>query len=126
VGKEIETPEYWNRLAEEARTLEPTPNSALPFARRPIQIPPVGVIPLVSRNWPNREGEMRERLETARLMRVGAERLRKLAGDETDPKMAADMLDIAVEMDQHAAEIERSLTTPSNASPASASPSQPS
>ena len=55
-------------------------------------------------------------------MRVGAERLRKLAAEEKNSKLAVDMVKIAAEMDQHAAEIERSLTKPSSVSifPASA------
>ncbi|HXR87338.1 MAG TPA: hypothetical protein VN728_10220 [Stellaceae bacterium] len=52
---------------------------------------------------------MKERWETARSIRIGSERLRQIAAEETNAKLAADMLETAAEMDQHAAEIERSL-----------------
>ena len=52
---------------------------------------------------------MTEKLATARRIRVGAERLRKLASSEADAKNVAEMIRIAREMDEHAAELERSI-----------------
>ena len=52
----------------------------------------------------------KDKLGTARDIREGAERLRKLAADEADAERAAEMLQIAKEMDEHAAELERSTT----------------
>jgi hypothetical protein len=52
---------------------------------------------------------MSDTIMAARDIRVGAERLRQLAATETDAKRAADMLRIAGEMDEHAAELEASI-----------------
>jgi hypothetical protein len=55
------------------------------------------------------EGGMSKGIEVARGMRIGAERLRQLAVSETDRDRAREMLRIAAEMDEHAAELERSF-----------------
>lgn len=55
---------------------------------------------------------MKEKLVAARDIRVGAERLRQLAANETDPERAAEMRRIAHEMDDHAAELEHAIANP--------------
>ena len=50
---------------------------------------------------------MKQQSEVAREMRQGAERLRKIAALETDAACAAELSEIAQEMDMHAAELER-------------------
>jgi hypothetical protein len=53
--------------------------------------------------------KMTEEIASARTIRVGAERLRLLAVSEADAERAAEMLRIAQEMDEHAAELERAI-----------------
>jgi hypothetical protein len=60
---------------------------------------------------------MKNKIEVARDMRVGAERLRQIAVNETDSERAAEMIRIAKEMDEHAAELERSLAGNANEAP---------
>jgi hypothetical protein len=50
-----------------------------------------------------------EKNEAARAIRIGAERLREVATREPDPDFVADLIRVAQEMDEHAAEIERSI-----------------
>jgi hypothetical protein len=52
---------------------------------------------------------MAERLGKARIIRIGAERLRRLAANESSPEAAREMLRIAGEMDEYAAELEQSF-----------------
>lgn len=52
---------------------------------------------------------MKDKVEVSRDMRVGAERLRQIAVNETDAQRAVEMIRIAKEMDEHAAELERAL-----------------
>ena len=52
---------------------------------------------------------MMDKLETARSIRTGAERLRQLATSETNPELANEMRRIAAEMDENAATLERSI-----------------
>lgn len=54
---------------------------------------------------------MTERIEAARSIRIGAERLRQLASAEANQELASQMVEIAAEMDHHAAELERSFVT---------------
>ena len=63
---------------------------------------------------------MTEKIEAARIIRVGAERLRQIAAAHTDAQHAAEILRIAAEMDEHAAELERPVADalPSSASTA--------
>lgn len=65
---------------------------------------------------------MTDKTETARIIRVGAERLRRIAAEKADAQQAAEMLRVAVEMDEHAAELERTIadTLPSSAGGAAA------
>lgn len=51
---------------------------------------------------------MTDKIETARTIRIGAEALRKIAARETDAEQVAELVRIADEMDEHAAELERS------------------
>jgi len=48
-------------------------------------------------------------IEAARQIRIGAERLRKIAANEADSELVPEMTRMALEMDEHAAEIERSV-----------------
>ncbi len=50
---------------------------------------------------------MSDRLETARSIRIGAERLRQIARHETNSVLASEMRRIADEMDENAAHLER-------------------
>lgn len=52
---------------------------------------------------------MTDKIVLARTIRVGAERLRQIAASEAEAKRAAEMLRLAVEMDEHAAELERAV-----------------
>jgi len=52
---------------------------------------------------------MTEKIEVARKIRIGADRLRKIAGCAADAEYAAKMTRIAQEMDEHATELERSV-----------------
>ena len=53
---------------------------------------------------------MDRRLETARAIRLGAENLRKVVAEEAEPAIAAaELLEMAQQMDDHAAEIEQSV-----------------
>lgn len=52
---------------------------------------------------------MTEKIVAARKIRIGAERLRKIAASEADAERVAEMTRIAQEMDKHAAELERSV-----------------
>ncbi|HEY3916269.1 MAG TPA: hypothetical protein VGL83_00675 [Stellaceae bacterium] len=52
---------------------------------------------------------MTEKIETARTIRLSVESLRTIAMREPDPKLAAELMRIAAEMDEHAAELERSF-----------------
>jgi hypothetical protein len=53
--------------------------------------------------------KMIEKMVSARQIRVGAERLRKIAASESDAERAAELNRMAQEMDEHAAEIERAI-----------------
>ena len=52
---------------------------------------------------------MTDKVIAARNIRIGAERLRQIAASETDAQRAAEMLRIAGEMDEHAADLERAV-----------------
>jgi hypothetical protein len=52
-----------------------------------------------------------EKIVAARKIRIGAERLRQIAASEADGERAAEMIRIAQEMDEHAAELERSVVS---------------
>lgn len=53
-----------------------------------------------------------ERLDSARIIRLGAERLRQLAENQASPDAAREMLGLAVEMDENAAELESFVAQP--------------
>lgn len=52
---------------------------------------------------------MTHKIAAARQMRIGAERLRKIATRKADAARIAEMMRIAQEMDEHADELERSV-----------------
>jgi hypothetical protein len=54
---------------------------------------------------------MSDKREMARTIRVGAAALRKIATRETDPTSAAELIRVASEMEEHAAELEASALT---------------
>jgi hypothetical protein len=54
---------------------------------------------------------MSEKSEMARTIRIGADALRKIATRETDPESAAELIRVATEMEEHAAELEGSALT---------------
>jgi hypothetical protein len=54
---------------------------------------------------------MSDKIELARTMRVGAEALRKIAIREIEPSLVTELLRLAREMDEHAAEMERSVAS---------------
>lgn len=55
---------------------------------------------------------MMDRLDSARTIRTGAERLRQLAETEASSDVASEMLRLAVEMDENAAELESCVDQP--------------
>ena len=50
-----------------------------------------------------------QRLDAARIIRMGAERLRQIAADDTNQELARQMRQMAAEMDENAAHLERSV-----------------
>jgi hypothetical protein len=52
---------------------------------------------------------MTEKIERCRAMRIGAIALRKIAARETDPTLAAELVRVAEQMDERAAELEGSF-----------------
>jgi len=54
---------------------------------------------------------MTERLKRAQVIRLGAERLRQMAAAETDRDHASEMIEIAAEMEENAARLERSFAS---------------
>ena len=55
------------------------------------------------------EESMIDTIEAALRIRIGAERLRKIAASEADAELIAEMIRMAQEMDEHSAELERSV-----------------